>query len=289
MDKEGLRPPGLLYPLRPGYYLSVDPGRSRVLTARAFIVGVGGTAVTVGRRFFLRSAHFERAGGTEHASWRATVHRAPVAEHHAALAEHHAKTASLAGLAQHRCAVAAATGPLRQHAAASPAGSRDAFGAARHSARALNAFWAEVQADADAQCASAGIPTRVTVLCGSDFRSALVDAAIAHAAAMPGWCVLLVGEHRTTAMCHRCCRRLGEMHASGRTQSGIRRCGSLWCAASQYVDRDDNATFNLWASYVWVAMLGAGAGRPPHMEPVHCRPLVPPAGERQAVVAPASE
>jgi hypothetical protein len=48
--------------------------------------------------------------------------------------------------------------------------------------------------------------------------------------------------------------------------AGIRRCVSAACGAAMFKDRDVNAVFNIFAAWVWLAQLGAGAGRPPYLE-----------------------
>jgi hypothetical protein len=260
--------------LRPGYYLSVDPGVRHIITGVVFLVHVDGT-VTVGRRFSLSKGEYNHAAGSARAARRSTAWRAAVAAADAALAAAPAVCGDLAALAAHRVAVAA-TAPALAAVAAHPHHARQRLhGDARRRA-CLDAFWQAVRADARAVCAAEGLPPGATIVYGDgNFASrgaptvAVYDRAVACFGAAR---VILVDEYLTTKMCSSCCGRLGDVRAAGaepgdasRAMAGIKRCVRHACRAVSIKDRDANAAFNMWAAYVWLERLGPGAGRPPYL------------------------
>ena len=264
---------GVLRALHPGYYLSVDPGVRHIITGRVFLVHPD-RRVIVGRTFSLSKGAYRHAIGAErpaHRSARATLGKAD-----ARLATAPNGTTSLASLARHHLAVAATTLSLAGHVAHAHH-AKQRFHAASRAASCIDAFWHTVQVDATMVCAAAGIPDVVTVLYGDGnfaSRGAPTVAVFDRAVAAFGTAnVILVDEYRTTAICSVCGGRLASVRrqlASGDdvAMAGVKRCDNVngACAASRFKDRDDNATYNIFATFVWQARLGPGAGRPPHLQ-----------------------
>jgi hypothetical protein len=263
-----------LRPLPAGYYLSVDPGVRHIVTGVVFLVHADGT-VTVGRTFSLSKGEYNHAAGSARAARRSAAWRAAVAAADEALAAAPAVCGDLVAQAAHRVAVAA-TAPALAAAAAHPHHARQRLhGDARRRA-CLDAFWQTVRADARTVCATEGLPPGVTVLYGDGnfaSRGAPTVAVFDRAVACFGTAhVILVDEYLTTKMCSSCCGRLGDVRAAGaaagdhsHAMAGIKRCITTACGARMYKDRDVNAAFNIFASFVWLGRLGPGAGRPPYM------------------------